>query len=145
MAEAAKRLEIMKAYVEKQKRAGHPNKNINKIRTCSPIRVSKEQVIGHVSTSAFGMNKSANFSTDKWYRKGPVIAGESQTAVQKRLSNNSTASYRNKARHSISSQNRFEFLEEVKANSHLQAETQPQGSSNWTNSALLRQSLRSPF
>lgn len=140
--EDAKRIEIMEAYIQKTKKYHRidSHRGLSVIPSLSPIRIIPPTHITHVTTSCFGGNREAELPKDKWWKKKPVMAGESQTAVQRRLSNHPTTSYKNK---SSSKMNRFEFLESVKIRSHLPAETSPEGAANWGNTALLRQTLRS--
>lgn len=100
MLEGISHAQIMEAYVERRKRIrrGPFNSKGNyTITSLSPIRRFPESHTGHVPSSLFGGNKHADNKSDKWWKKEPVIAGESQTLTQKRLSILHTESYRNKS------------------------------------------------
>ena len=146
MSDDAKRIEIMEAYVQKKKKYNRLTsyKGQHCIRSLSPMKILAEPRIGHVATSVFGGNRGAAFPTDKWWEKKPVLAGESQTPVQKRLSLVHTTAFTNKTAHEKRFiMNEFEFLDVMRMRSRLPAETTPDGAANWSNTALLRQSLRS--
>lgn len=144
MLEDPNRIEIIEAYVKSKPTRMTSSRRLNAVPSLTPIRTASYSRVGHMSSSSFGGSREAVFPSDKWWMKKPVIAGESQTPIQKRLSSLQTASFKSKtAKGKEIFTSEFEFRESSKTRSNLRAEMTPEGASNWSNTLTLRQSLRS--
>ena len=122
MSDDAKRIEIMEAYVQNRKKydrlTSYRGQKI--IRSLSPMKIVAEPRISHVKTSIFGGNRGADLPTDKWWQKKPLIAGESQTPGQQRLSKLQTTSFTNKtAVEKRFIMNEFEYLDSEIGRAHV--------------------------